>query len=159
MAYAMGYFDYYFLHYTNQSANAVGQGRQTILRLLSSEMFEHWYRFIFLGKGAGAVYGLTHWSSTLDAAGKIHLHSDLMKLVYEYGFIWSAVVVGVMYSVKSFRARMVAAYINVLFLTDNALIYYLLIFFIIMCSRMDPLDEPAPAATAMRPEFDLRRCR
>jgi hypothetical protein len=58
------------------------------------------------------------------------------------------VVIGVMYSVRSFRAKLLAVFINVLFVTDNSLIYYLLIFYIVMCARIDPADQPAPGAPA-----------
>ena len=148
MAYALGYFDYYIQHYTNYSANALGQGRQTFLRVPSREVVEHWYRFLFIGKGAGSVYDLTHLTMIMDGSGKINLHSDLMKIVYEYGFLWFMVVIGVMYSVKGFRAKLIAVFINVLFVTDNSLIYYLLIFYIVMCSRVDPDEPPVPDKAA-----------
>lgn len=147
MAYALGYFDYVIQHYTNYSANALGQGRQTFLRAPSQEILDQWYRFIFIGKGAGAVYELTSLSMLTDAGVKINLHSDLVKIVYEYGFIWFMVVIGVMYSVKGYRAKLIAVFINVLLVTDNSLIYYLLIFYIVMCARVDPEDPPDRAAS------------
>jgi hypothetical protein len=64
-----------------------------------------------------------------------------MKLLYEYGLLWYVVVIGVMYSVRSFRAKLLAVYINVLFVTDNSLIYYLLIFYIVLCARIDPVES------------------
>lgn len=143
MAYALGYFDYFFLHYLNQSANATGQGRQTFLRPPSAEIVADWWRFLFVGKGAGSVYNVMKHTTMLGGSGKVNLHSDLMKIVYEYGFVWYMLVIGAMYSVRGFRAKLLALFINVLFITDNSLIYYLLIFYIVMCCRVDP-DVPAP---------------
>ncbi|NBD19461.1 hypothetical protein GTZ97_02075 [Aquabacterium fontiphilum] len=148
MAYALGVFDYEIMRWTNQSANAFGQGRQTFLSVPSREIVEEWGRFLVMGKGAGAVYDLTLSVGVMDGADKINLHSDLMKLLYEYGLLWYMVVIGVMYSVRSFRAKLLAVFINVLFVTDNSLIYYLLIFYIVMCARIDPADQPAPGAPA-----------
>lgn len=144
IAYALGYLDYYILHYTDYSANALGQGRQTALRQPSSEIVDQWWRFLFVGKGAGAVYDVMHRATMMSSAGKANLHSDLMKIVYEYGFFWYALIIGAMYSVRGFRAKLLAVFINVLFITDNSLIYYLLIFYIVMCCRMDP-DVPENA--------------
>jgi len=112
---------------------------------------EEWGRFLLMGKGAGAVYDLTLSVGVMDGADKINLHSDLMKLLYEYGLLWYVVVIGVMYSVRSFRAKLLAVYINVLFVTDNSLIYYLLIFYIVLCARIDPVeDRPAAGSSDER---------
>ena len=47
---------------------------------------------------------------------------------------------------------MLAVFINVLFITDNSLIYYLLIFYIVMCCRMDPdVPESAERQSALKP--------
>jgi len=151
MAYALGAFDYEIMRWTDQSANALGQGRQTFLSVPSREIVEEWGRFLLMGKGAGAVYDLTLSVGVMDGADKINLHSDLMKLLYEYGLLWYVVVIGVMYSVRSFRAKLLAVYINVLFVTDNSLIYYLLIFYIVLCARIDPVeDRPAAGSSDER---------
>lgn len=144
MAYALGYFDYFLLHYTDQSANALGQGRQTFLRPPSMVIESEWWRFLFVGKGAGSVYTVMHRTTLLSGVAKVNLHSDLMKIVYEYGFFWYMLIIGAMYSVRGFRAKMLSVFINVLFITDNSLIYYLLIFYIVICCRMDP-DVPESA--------------
>jgi len=109
---------------------------------------EEWGRFLLMGKGAGAVYDLTLSVGVMDGADKINLHSDLMKLLYEYGLLWYVVVIGVMYSVRSFRAKLLAVYINVLFVTDNSLIYYLLIFYIVLCARIDPVEDRPTAGSS-----------
>lgn len=146
IAYSLGAFDYYIMHWTHYSANALGQGRQTFLRVPSAEIVDDWIRFVFVGKGPGSAYELTRSVEIGDGEGKTNLHSDLMKIFYEYGFVWYVFLIAVLYSIKSFRAKMLAVFINVLFVTDNSLIYYNLIFFMMAMSKTDPVSPSRKAA-------------
>lgn len=142
LAYGNGSFNYLIYEITGQSANQFGMGRQDLLALPAREIFAHPELFIFGGMGPGSSYDLAKLS--YGGLGKVNLHSDLVKLLYEYGVVFFMIFIGLMYSAKKYATRAGFIFLNVLFLTDNTLIYYFLLFVFIYCARM-AADEPEVA--------------
>lgn len=134
LGYGYGTFDYWIYEITGQSANQFGMGRQELLALPAREIFSHPELFIIGGMGPGSSYDLARLS--FASLGKVNLHSDLVKLVYEYGFVFFMIFIGLMYSAKKYFTRVGFIFLNVLFLTDNTLIYYFMLFIFIYCARM-----------------------
>lgn len=134
LGYGYGSFDYWIYEITGQSANQFGMGRRELLALPATEIFAHPELFIVSGMGPGSSYDLAKLS--FGSLGKVNLHSDLVKLVYEYGLLFFMVFIGLMYSAKNYFTRVGFIFLNVLFLTDNTLIYYFMLFIFIYCARL-----------------------
>ncbi len=140
VSYSTGQFNQIITQLTGQSANQFGQGRQEIQAVPSREIIAHPLNFIFVGKGSGASYELAT-KGFGSKNQKTNLHSDLLKLVYEYGFLFFMAFIWLMYSSRSYNTRLAFLLMNILFLTDNVLIYYFLIFFLVVCIRLFAVDE------------------
>ncbi len=135
LMYGMGEFDYFIHAYTQQSADQLGMGRQQLLSLPAKEIYAHPEQFIFFGQGPGASYELAQHGIGIGNSEKVNLHSDLVKLFYEYGLLFFALIIALMYTAKNYVARVGFLFFNILFLTDNTLIYYFLLFVFICCVR------------------------
>ncbi|MFL9710292.1 hypothetical protein [Methylobacillus sp. Pita1] len=133
LMYGMGGFDYFIYEYTQQSADQLGMGRQQLLSLPAKEIYAHPEQFIFWGQGPGASYELSKY--VIGNAEKVNLHSDLVKLFYEYGLLFYILMISLMYTARNYVTRVGFLFLNILFLTDNTLIYYFLLFIFICCVR------------------------
>lgn len=121
LGYALGYFDSQILYLTGQSANQIGLGRRFLLSLPARDIMHAPAHFIFFGAGPGQTYDL----ATAGALSyeKWGLHSDLVKILYEYGLVAWVVIIGLMYRSARYALRVAFLYVNILFVTDNTLIY------------------------------------
>ncbi len=143
MAYSTGALDYMILHITGQSPNEFGQGRQSIHRFVVRDLLDSpWHAFI--GHGMGSVYSIAEQGG--GTYEKINLHSDLLKLSYEVGYIVTAVVIWTMYMSRFYMIRVAFFFLNVLFFTDNTLIYFFLTFLLFTLMRIERESEQAHAA-------------
>lgn len=131
--YGAGEFDYLIHEYTNQSANQFGMGRQELLSLPAKEIFAHPEQFLFWGRGPGASYELS--KSGFLSLAKVNLHSDIIKIYYEYGLIFLSFMIALMYTAKNYAVRVGFVFLNTMFISDNTLIYYFLLFIFIYCVR------------------------
>ena len=128
--YAVGYFDGQIQYFTGQSANQMGMGRQALLALPSRDIMHAPWHFVFFGAGPGKTYGLA--TAGVLSYEKWNLHSDLVKILYEYGLLALVAVVAVMYRSARYELRVAFLFVNLLFITDNTLIYaYFLCLFVI----------------------------
>lgn len=134
LMYGSGALDSLIVLSTGMDANQLGMGRKALLSMPSREIFGSPESFLFFGTGPGGGYDLT--SQTLRyAIGKVNLHSDLVKILYEYGFVVFCLFFGLAYRAKSYAVRLAFLYVNILLLTDNVLIYYFLIATYVIVSR------------------------
>ena len=141
LLYGAGYFDFAVHELTGQSANEFGQGRQALLSLPANAFFRHPEQFFLFGAGPGATYELAN-KGVMQYVGKANLHSDLIKIFYEYGFVFYCIFIGLMYSAKKYATRIAFLFMNVLFITDNTLIYYfLLLVFVVGVRSVNQQDE------------------
>lgn len=140
VAYGVGSLDPLLFHLTGKSANELGQGRQYILSLPAHEILAHPFRFLLLGNGPGSTYELAFKGSGF-LSSKVNLHSDLIKILYEYGALACVGLIYLMYSVKSYTLRILFLFINILFFTDNTLIYYSFLIPFIAMTRMPAIER------------------
>lgn len=131
VSYAVGDLDDVLLELTGVSSNQFGMGRQMLLYDVSYLLTDHPFEFLFFGQGAGAAYG---YVDAIGATGlRENLHSDIIKIVFEYGFfIASAFVVLLYRSARSSLGLSFVIYTNVIFMTDNILIYHFYLFFLLL---------------------------
>jgi hypothetical protein len=141
LMYGYGSFDFLILEFTGESSNEFGQGRKVLLAFPAIEIFSHPENFVVFGQGPGSTYVLANKAfSSFTTAQR--LHSDLLKIFYEYGFIIFCLFIGYMYSARRFSTRIAFLFMNVLFLTDNTLIYAFVLFLFVCCCRN--VDRPVP---------------
>ena len=143
LSYGAGYLNSSIEKLTGQSANELGMGRLAIQASVSKEILAHPFHFMLVGKGPG----LSYQSATAGAGlygGKVNLHSDLLKLLYEFGAAFYLLFVYAMYSARSYNVRAAFLFMNVMFITDNTLIYYFFLFFLMVCMRLYTARESPP---------------
>lgn len=115
---------------TGQSANEFGMGRQEIYSVVVGNILDNPLKYLFMGSGPGAGYEI------LDYFSATNLHSDVLKIFYEYGLVLFVLVMYLGYKSKNICLKILFLYVNIIFITDNALIYHYFIFFICLFSRM-----------------------
>jgi len=125
LLYASGAFDSQIRSLTGMSADELGMGRETILSVPANTIIHQPHRFVAYGLGPG--HGYDH---LIRFGVKENLHSDLVKIIYEYGYLVLCVFIWLMYSCRDYKLRVLFLYSNVLLVTDNTLIYsfFLVIF-------------------------------
>lgn len=127
--YVNGVFDAAIFEITGQSANHFGQGRAVLQHAVFAALIDEPWRFI-LGQGGGTVYELTHVSVWM--VEKTLLHSDTLKLLYEFGVFFLMAFIWAMYRSPSYGIRVGFLVMNVMLLTDNVLSYNFFIFFLLV---------------------------
>lgn len=149
LLYGFGAFDSVIFQITGQSANQFGMGRKALLSMPANEVFSHPERFIFFGQGPGATYVLANKGfGTYGTAQR--LHSDILKIFYEYGFVFYCIFIGLMYAAKRFSTRIAFLFMNLVFLSDNTLIYSFIIFFFIVLTRHMEREHPASSTSTLQ---------
>jgi hypothetical protein len=144
MAYTSGAMDYWIQHLTGQSPNEFGQGRQSIHRFVVRDLLDAPFHAL-IGHGMGSVYTIAE--AGFGAYEKINLHSDLLKLSYEVGYIVTALTIWTMYTSRHYSLRVAFLFLNVLFFTDNTLIYFFLTFLLFTLMRVQRESEQANEAS------------
>ena len=148
IGYTQGHFDRYISAYSGQSANQLGMGRQMLYRYPVEQLLAHPWQSIFIGVGPGGIYDLIKGGWSFLA--KSNLHNDSLKILVEYGgVVWVAFFTALYYQ-RELRIRVVMLFLNIIFLTDNSLIYSYVIFvtgLALMSLRASP-PQPVPAAAA-----------
>jgi hypothetical protein len=123
--YANHQFDYWLTTATGQSANQFGMGRQEIYATVARDIFTDPLRFLLFGAGPGAAY-----DSLGKFLGAANLHSDLLKIFFEYGLAVFCVFIWLGYRMHDVRVRILFLYANIIYATDNTLIYHFFLFFL-----------------------------
>ncbi len=132
LSYGSGAYDALIVQLTSQSADQLGMGRQALYSHIVADILHQPMRFIFYGKGPGDVYDVLAW--VMRDEHKANLHGDTLKVLYEYGAIVLSLFIAALYSSRRFGVLLVALYTNILFLTDNTLIYPYYIYFATLVS-------------------------
>lgn len=126
--YANHTFDHEITYFTGQSANQLGMGRQDLYSQITKHILDKPLQFIFTGAGPGAAY--QSLGSMSGFAGHNNLHSDVLKIFYEYGLIVFSLFIFVGYKTEIAVLRILFLYANIVFITDNVLIYHFFLFFL-----------------------------
>jgi uncharacterized membrane protein len=138
--YGSGAFNFVIEAYTGQSADQFGMGRQAIYAQVSADALEDPFRHFFIGGGPGSAYELI--GAKAMSVGLKNLHSDLLKIAYEYGLLVFGIFVWIGYSAKRMGDKVLFLFANIVFITDNALIYQFFLFFLCAASRsLEGLDQ------------------
>ncbi|MFT3857424.1 MAG: O-antigen ligase family protein [Aquabacterium sp.] len=132
--YVLGQFDTLIFKYTGQSANQLGMGRKVLHQFVVEDLMNQPWQSL-IGRGLGSVYLLAEQGFGMFT--RMNLHSDLLKLCYEIGYIGTIAVLCSMYSSKHYMTRVGFLFLNVLFFTDNTLIYYFFLFFFMLLMRLE----------------------
>jgi hypothetical protein len=142
MFYSTGHLENLIKDVFGVSGNALGQGRESLQRLPSMVIMRDPEMFLFWGQGAGTAYD----SAALSAGmyDKVSLHSDLLKIMYEYGALAFCIFFWLLYATKNHLERIGMLYLNVLLMTDNCLTYYFLLFFVAVVVRTQSQSEEVP---------------
>ncbi|MEQ1897772.1 MAG: hypothetical protein ABL971_10350 [Vicinamibacterales bacterium] len=130
---------------TGQSANQLGQGRQALLSVPAREMMRRPLEFALIGAGPGSTYELSR-AGTSEFSGRINLHSDILKVLYEYGLLVFLLFIASMYRSSRYEMRVAFLFLNVLFVTDNTLIYASVLFVFMVGARL--MSDPPPSSLA-----------
>lgn len=133
LMYGAGYFDGQIQQLTGQSANQIGLGRRALLMLPAREIMHAPAQFVFFGAGPGKSYDLATAGVLLYE--KWGLHSDLVKILYEYGLLALVVIAALMYRSARYELRVAFLFVNILFVTDNTLIYAFFICLFVIGAR------------------------
>ena len=120
-----------FNEYTNDlfgmSAAYLTMGRS----VLYGEIFNHTNEWSYLfGNGFGSSYQALASVAWLD---KVHLHNDILKILYENGLIVLVAFITQLYR-GSLSNKIFAVYLNIIFFTDNVFVYTFVMFFFMFLS-------------------------
>ncbi|WP_430462246.1 hypothetical protein ACQUQU_05505 [Thalassolituus sp. LLYu03] len=127
-------FNDFCMDYMEVSSAYFTQGRSVLYSYVYDDV-----GLSFFGAGSGAVYGAL-WGTIAD--GKVLLHNDVLKIFMEYGVIVFCLFWYAFYSVKSRLALSIVVYLNVLFMTDNVLIYVFVMFFALLLMKVAEEEFP-----------------
>lgn len=141
MVYANHQFDYWLTFATGQSANQFGMGRQEIYAAVAHDIFADPLRYVLFGAGPGAAY-----DSLGKFLGAANLHSDLLKIFFEYGLVMFSVFLWLGYRMRDVRVRIMFLYANILYATDNVLIYHFFLFFLCLFALAIEKESDKPVA-------------
>ena len=144
MFYSTGHLEHFIHDLTGLSGNALGQGRESLQRLPSMAIIADPEMYLLWGKGAGRAYDIAAISSGMF--NKVSLHSDPLKIIYEYGLLAFCIFFWLLYQTDNHLERIGMAYLNMLLITDNVLTYYFILFFIAVTVRTQSnVQAPEPA--------------
>ncbi|MBB6612126.1 hypothetical protein H7F15_13835 [Pontibacter sp. Tf4] len=132
---ATGSFDDIVENLTGITANHFTQGRQYIYDAIVGKFGLP----SFTGEGIGSLN--SYLISKEDNINNVH--SDLLKNLYEFGYIFFALWVFFFYAFllkrKHIGALCLAIYINIVFITDNVMIYYevMFVYYLMIVTLLD----------------------
>lgn len=140
LSYSSGSLNLLIHDLTGQSADQFGMGRQGLYGHVVVDIFRDPWRFLLVGNGPGEVYDAL--KGGMSWVGKGNVHADTLKIFYEYGGVVLAVFVWALYSSRRLGVLLIALYTNVLFLTDNTLIYpYYIFFATLVAASLQEFDD------------------
>jgi hypothetical protein len=138
--FTLGEYDYLFGEFTGRFSDDVTSGRKGIY-LIFFEKFDL-NNISLLGEGIGKVMQVIS-----ERAGfKFNFHSDILKNYTEMGPIMFVVWIYFLYKLnsKNFISFLYIVYINILFISDNAFVYFdvlFLFYFFIGLSQIEQIEE------------------
>ncbi len=109
----------------------------------------------FVGMGWGNTYK-DPITEGLVIYGKFNLHSDVLKVLSEFGLIFFIVFFWLFYLIKDIKVQIFAIYFNILMFTDNTLIYTDVLVFLFLFSEYYAAKAKEPAVeTALENKSDF----
>lgn len=86
---------------------------------------------LLFGNGIGSAYSkaMYYYSGDIEYA---NLHSDTLKILYEYGLIVFTLFFFLLSKCKTIEGRTIILYVSLLFITDNVFVYVGVMFFVIL---------------------------
>lgn len=119
--FSLSKYDPFIEQYLGLSADYISMGRKSIYENLFSRDEGNWVKFFF-GNGLGTSYVET----TNFLEKEENLHSDVMKLFFDTGLLGLTIWIVFIYKLGFINkiAFLLTIYLNILYLTDNVLIYY-----------------------------------
>ncbi len=133
MLFSAGYIDDVIESVTGQDVTFVTMGRNIILENVVHSYLGDIGAFIF-GSGPGSSYLLA--AENFNLSEKINLHSDLLKIAVELGFLAFVIFFMLFYRAKNWLSINMALYLNVLLLTDNVISYTFVMFFYFLLNHV-----------------------
>ncbi|MEY8213715.1 MAG: O-antigen ligase family protein [Colwellia sp.] len=134
-----GFFDDVLELYTGKGAQEITLGRLNHYVGVLENIGNNFLSF-FLGGGAGSTYELAMQYDYFDRVGG-NLHSDTLKVFYEYGFVIFCVFFGLLSAVKGKAALVMSIYMMCLFFTDNVIVYVSVMFFLLLLTKQAGIRE------------------
>ncbi|KAA6333315.1 hypothetical protein EZS27_018261 [termite gut metagenome] len=137
--FALGYFDDFIYEQIGVSSNFLTQGRQSRYEyILNTLMNRNNLGMIFLfGIGLGNTNGILE----VEMGHSLRIHNDISKLFYESGFLFFILFFILFYKKATYITLPYLLYVNMLYLTDNALIYVPVIFSLILFLHSEELSK------------------
>lgn len=134
---AKGVFDKIIFDYTGLSIGHLTQGRSTFFKLVLPELLNRKYEVFFLGIGQGNLLNILY-----NAFGeKVLFHNDLFKMFVENGVVVFLAFFYFLYMGKNIKQLVLLLFFNLIFLTDNVLIYSpVLLLLLVLVKQFE--DEP-----------------
>lgn len=134
---SIGYFDQIISKWLGETANAFTNGRKFLYGQVISQLKPN----IIIGTGLGkASEFLGNFVTKVNL-----LHSDLLKVFIEFGSIVFIIWIITLFNInsKSKKLLILFVFLNILFLTDNVMIYFnvTFIFYLIQCSSIIDLHK------------------
>jgi len=124
-----GYFDGFIREFSGLSAGHFTSGRNTLFALVLNEQVFSGFKNYLFGIGQGGTTNVL-----ADFFGHIFLlHNDIVKILVEHGYIIFISFLFLLYKTNNEKILRASIFLNILYLTDNALIYqgvYLMYFLI-----------------------------
>lgn len=132
-----GGFDEFISEITGgMTSNQFTMGRFNMYSIITNDIFNNYERFVFWGKGLGSGSQLIEDSILI----KMAMHSDLLKIIYETGFLCLILFLHFLYlpfrKVKNLDFFALPIYFNILLVTDNVLIYQYFWLFYVACAGL-----------------------
>lgn len=116
-----GYFDEVINELTGVSSNALTMGRQDLYADVFSPKLHNIKETLLFGIGVGNIVSYIGFGGDL-------LHNDVLRLLIENGILISILFFGLLYKGMDDRTKGFILIWNILFLTDNTLVYPQVIF-------------------------------
>jgi len=136
-----GYFDTYLQQILGMSSKWLSMGRTVLYQGVLNEMSTDFFSMIF-GFGSGSAYPLTlHSLDFSDGVNYPNLHSDILKIFFEYGFVIFGIFFFFLYRTKHLFQKYLALYLNILFLCDNVLVFSHVLFFYFLIQMFYDLNS------------------
>ncbi|MFT6916067.1 MAG: hypothetical protein ACJAWL_002384 [Motiliproteus sp.] len=127
-------FDEIVIQYYGVNADYLTMGRTILYRGLFDGLFSDILN-ILVGAGPGASYEVASFS--LYIVEKENIHSDILKLLYENGFLCLVVFLYVLFKPKVHSVVLINLYVTILFMTDNVISYtFVMFFYFLICYQL-----------------------
>jgi len=120
IALAKGQFDGFTWEHFDKAPNDFTKGRQALWAISLKLADFHWSDYLFWGNGLGSSISALKEALHVE---RILVHNDLLSLILDVGILFTALFVLLVVSVQTQEQRLFAAFLLLLLLTDNVLIY------------------------------------